>query len=189
MTGIVITTSPASQNWLPSCLASVRQYAGTRPILIVGNQYTPTLPASDTEGVSVVINEWNGWELGGILRGAERFESFVHLMDTTEVTHPNFFSTLDSHPSGVYLCAGFFSYLGKYVSAVIREIGVPQIHTKHEAIRLEREWNAQYLQHDHTACPFNPPLPIHTHVFEEKWGRTNMVLQNGYLTKWKGTWG
>lgn len=184
MNGIVITTSPASQQWLPGCLASVQRYAGERPILVVGNQCTPSLPPF----VPCVTNDWNAWELGGIIRGSEQFETFVHLMDTTEVTHPELFSRLDTCPSGVYLCDGFFSYLGKYVSQYIHEIGVPRIQTKTEAIHHERHWNALYLQRDHAAVAFDPALPIHTHEFEEKFGRTNMVLRNGYLTKWKGTW-
>jgi hypothetical protein len=184
-TGIVITTSPASAAWLPACLASVQQYAEGRPILVVGNLCAPDLPT----GVEFVQNDWNAWELGGIYRGAQRFEQFVHLMDTTEVLSAELFRQMDTQESGVYLCDGFFSYLGKYLRRYIEPIGIPKITTKQEAIACEGAWNAAYLHQDRTARPYTPMLPIHTKEFVTKHDRLNMVLTNGHIVKWKGTWG
>jgi len=175
--GIVITTSEHTKDWLPECVASL----GTKyPILVVGNNYKSELVN--------VVNDWNGFELGGILRGAEHFDEFIHLMDTCIVNDQTILDELFEHNGSVYLCDGFFSYLGKYRKEILDKIGIPKINSKGEAIEMERAWNRKYLDADSDSVQYIPELPIHTSVFVEKHGRKNMVLDNGKIIKFKGTW-
>lgn len=178
--GIVITTSEPTKAFLPDCLASLERVADSYPVVVVGNQ---------TRGDLVnITNDWNGYELGGILHGAELFDEFLHLMDTCVLTDDEMVHEMFSHDGGVYLCRGFFSYLGKYDSGAVRRVGIPKIETKDEAIRAEWEWNGKYLGADHKAIQFQPPLPVITEVFEMRHGRQNMVLDNGFIKKYKARW-
>ncbi len=181
--GIVITTSQYTKDWLPECLASIM--GGKYPILLVSNGgYVPEWGGMNCK---LVVNNWNAWEVGGIARGAEVFDEFVHLMDTCVVKDYAMFDIMFDHPGSVHLCPGFFSYLGKYRTNVLGAVGIPQISTKEEAITCEHIWNRQYLDFDPIAMQFEPELPITTDVFVEKHGRTNMVIENPYIIKWKAT--
>lgn len=160
----------------------MRRYPNTEnyPILVVGNQ---------TEGDEVnITNDWNGFELGGIARGAEIFDEFVHLMDTCYVHDYRLFVDMFSTDGSVHLCPKFFSYLGKYRTEILNKVGIPKIDNKEDAIRAEWEWNGRYLEADPLAKQFEPIVPITTKVFEHKHGRDNMVISNGLITKYKATY-
>lgn len=187
--GIVITTSKHTYNFLADCLRSVRD-AGY-PILVVYNDEEYTLDSGNMkvhEDFLVVYNNWNGFELGGIKRGAEFFDEFIHLMDTTVVLNTEMIETMFKEEGSVYLCNRFFSYLGKYKKEIVDQIGVPKVTNKEEAIRQELEWNRRYLENDPKAVQFYPQLPITTDIFEEKYGRINMILSNGFIIKYKARW-
>jgi hypothetical protein len=184
MKGIIITTSEATKNFLGDCLKSC--YGPKYPIVVVGNGgYLPDVTRWNT---AVIKNDWNGFELGGIARGAEMFDEFIHLMDTCIVKDIKMFDQMFEAPGGVHLCPRFFSYLGKYRTDALKQIGIPRIETKQEAVAMEVSWNAQYLAADSQAKQFEPVLPIETDVFEEKYGRKNMVCENDFIKKYKGTY-
>lgn len=175
--GIVVTTSKYTEKWLDECLDSLPK---NYPILVVSNNFeTPK---------ANVVNNWNGFEVGGIKRGAEVFDEFIHLMDTCVINNPEIIERSFEHQGSVYFTPGFFSYLGKYKKDILDKIGVPIIHTKAEAVECEARWNGRYLAQDKDAIQFRPILPVESDVFEEKNGRLNMVLSNGFITKYKGTW-
>lgn len=136
----------------------------------------------------VMFNSWNGYELGGVMRGAEMFDEFVHIMDSCVVHDYRMFHYMFAFPVSVHLCPKFYSYLGKYKTEVLKRIGIPKITTKDDAIKHEHHWHQQYLAADPSSIQLEPIMPITTNTFEKKHGRMNMVLSNGYMTKYKGTW-
>jgi hypothetical protein len=171
--GIVVTTSAHTSDWLMPCLESI---GSKYPVLVVRNG--GGLPV---EGYDTVINDWNGFELGGIARGAERFDEFVHLMDTCVIKDSSLFDRLFEIPGHVFLTEGGYHYMGKFVSDDLPFL--PIVSSKAEAISHELSWlNGKARTY------FKPDLPVHTHVFEEKNGRRNMVLENDFIIKWKATW-
>lgn len=179
--GIVITTSTHTRDWLMECFLSAQS---KYPIFVVGNDgFEPSTsfvyklrPDIDR----FIGNNWNAFELGGILRGKERFDEFVHIMDTTLIKDPSLFDKLFNIPGHVFLTKGGYHYMGKFVSDDLPDI--PQIDNKNDAVALELRW----LQRPYTC--FEPDLPVHTNIFEMKHGRKNMVLENDYLIKYKATW-
>lgn len=181
--GIVITTSEYTKDFLKPCMESL---PSDWPILIVSNNYQDV---PEYKGADIVHNEWDGFELGGIYQGAEHFDEFVHLSDTCVVRDKDMFPIMFEYPYSMYLCDGFFSHLGKYRTEILEEIGIPIIQDKMVGINYENVWHKEYLEHDPSARQFAPPLPVHTKVFEEIHGQTRMVLDNGYIIKYKGTWG
>lgn len=181
--GIVITTSEYTKDFLADCLRSLPE---KWPVLVVANDYPDVIVP---DGIELVHNEWKGFELGGIYRGAERFDEFVHLSDTCVIRNKEMFDIMFDCPYSMYLCDGFFSHLGKYRTAILEEIGIPIIQDKMIGIHYENAWHKEYLAQEPEAVQFNPALPVHTDVFEEIHGQKRMVLNNGYITKYKGTWG
>lgn len=187
--GIVITTSKHTEAFFDECIQSIKGKT-KYPIMVVIND-----PESNKSGLfldnkdfKIYVNDWNGYEMGGIQRGAEVFDEFIHLMDTTVVKKPIMFDVMFAHDGSVALCRGFFSYLGKYVSEIVQKTGVPKVENKEQAIYHEHAWHKKYMANDPKATMFHPSLPVTTEVFEEKHGRTNMVLDNGLIVKYKGTW-
>lgn len=181
--GIVITTSEYTKDFLRECLDSLpRKW----PILVVSNDYEGV---EVPEWAEVVHNPWKGFELGGVYQGSEHFDEFVHLSDTTVIRNPDMFDIMFDFPNSMYLCDGFFSHLGKYRTKILEEVGIPVITDKYIGIHYENVWHKDYLKAEPEAVQFSPPLPVHSDVFTEIHGQTRMVLDNGYITKYKGTWG
>lgn len=180
LNGIVIGTSPRTKDWLREAL--IHLTGVPYKIMIVGNGCLPT------EGDINIGNDWNGYELGAIAHGYKMFKEFVFLPDTCFVKDISLFDKVFDREGGVALCKNFFSYLGKYNSKVISEIGVPKVTTQREAVDKELHWNKLYMKSDLLWKYFEATLPIQSDKFIDKNGRKNMVLENDYLIKYKGTW-
>ncbi|MBP7540365.1 MAG: hypothetical protein KA802_10505 [Saprospiraceae bacterium] len=170
--GIVITSSKFTEPYLETCLDSLKNAPYT--VLVVGNDY---VPKTDT---LLAINDWNAWELGGIAQGKKHFDEFIHIMDSTLIKDMTLFDELFKIDGNVFLTNGGYHYMGKFVSNTLPEI--PKISTKQDAIAYELTW----LKKPYTN--FEPDLPVHTDVFEEKFGQNRMKLENKYIIKWKGTY-
>lgn len=196
MKGVVVTTSQYTREFLKDCLDSLK--GCNYPILVVSNGgYRPGLfgedipqndiihirDNKDTFGTryDLVINEWNGWELGGIERGKERFSEFVHIMDTTLLKDLSLFDKLFEIEGNVALTKDHFHYMGKYVTKLLPN--TPRIHTKDMGIFMETTW----LDKTKNYSEFKPDLPVHTDNFTTIHGEKRMVLENDYLIKYKGT--
>jgi len=169
--GIVITTSEYTKDFLKPCLDSIKYVK--YPILVVSNGgYKP-----DIDGISLIINEQNLWELGGIQKGKENFDEFVHLMDTTLIKDISLFDRLFAINGNVVLTAGNFHYMGKFETAKLPNL--PIVKSKDVAIMLEAHWLKYYRE-------FRPDLPVQSDDFEIIHGQNRMRLENQYMIKWKG---
>jgi len=183
--GIVITTSEHTKDFLIECLNSLKN--APYSVLVVCNN-TDTAPAKKWLKKhrhrfedEVVFNNWNAFELGGIYRGKQNFDEFVHLMDTTIVKDISVFDEVFKLDGHVFFTNGGYHYMGKFVSSELPEI--PRVDNKNDAIALELRWlNGKMRTY------FTPDLPVHTNVFEEIHGKTRMRLENDYLIKFKGTY-
>lgn len=186
MKGIVVTTSHYTRDFLRDCLNSLE---GCKyPILVVSNGgYNPNtykLPEGYDRKPAItdmIINDWNGWELGGIQRGKERFEEFVHIMDTCIVKDISLFDKLFEIEGNVALTKDHFHYMGKYVSKLLPNL--PRVHEKSVGILMETTW----LDKSKNYSEFTPDLPVHTDNFVTRYGQKRMRLENEYIIKDKGT--
>lgn len=157
--GILITTSDFTADYLKPLLESIKT---DYPIVIHKN-----------------TTENNGWELSGIQKGKDNFDEFIHLMDSTLIKDNSLFDKLFEMKGNIFLTNGGYHYMGKFVSDTLPLI--PNISTKAEAIAHELHWYKGEKKY------FEPDLPVHTDIFEEKYGQRRMKLENDYLIKWKGT--
>lgn len=123
----------------------------------------------------------NSHEYGAVAVGKEMFDEFVFLHDSVLIKDNNLFDILFSIPGHVALSNRFFHLMGKFVSKDIPPI--PTVRSKKESIANELSWFTAPFR------VFPDPLPVESNVFVERHGRTNMLLENMYLTKFKGHWG
>lgn len=176
--GIVICTSEYTKAFLRPLLESVKDTK--YDILVVSNgNYTPDLSYFDRPH-TLIVNEWNGWEIGGIQRGKETFDEFVFLMDTCIIKDISLFDRLFEIEGHVVLTKGNFHYMGKFVTKELPNL--PRVHDKTTAIMLEVRWLDGFKYTE-----FTPDLPVHTLNWEEIHGMKRMRLENEYMVKWKGT--
>jgi len=174
MKGIVVGTSEYTKDFLKPMLDSISKTSYN--VLVVSNGgYKPDFPIDN-----LVINEWNGWEIGVIERGKERFDEFVHLMDTTLIKDISLFDKLFAIEGNVVLTKGNFHYMGKFVTKELPNL--PRVQDKTTAIMLEVRWldGFQYTE-------FTPDLPVHSLNREIIHGQDRMRIENEYMVKWKGT--
>jgi len=177
--GIVITTSAFTKDFLRPCLESLK--ATPYDILIVSNDsFTPDLSYFDRQ-YDLIVNTYNGWELAGIQKGKETFDSFVHIMDSTLIKDISLFDKAFEIEGNVVFTKSNFHYMGKFVTKELPNL--PIVHDKILAVYLEVRWLDGFKYTE-----FTPDLPVHTNVFEEIHGMKRMKLENEYMIKWKGTY-
>lgn len=184
--GIVISTSRHTSEFLNDCLNSL---AGTKyPILVVENLCV-AFPNAIGLDISIVCNDWNGFELGGIRRGMERFDEFFYMPDTCVVKDLALIDYVFEQKESICLCDNFMSYIGKYRTETLKKAGVPKIHDKQMAVLMETYWCNTYLRLEPETKRIDPPIPVETDIFQEIHGEKRMVCGNESFIKYKGTYG
>jgi len=77
--------------------------------------------------------------------------------------------------------------MGIYDRKLLKKTGIPEVRTRAEAVYFEVRWVEDYILAAGEISVFFSDLND-SDIFEEVFGRTNMVLENDYLKKYKGTW-
>lgn len=168
-TGIVIGSYRGSP-WLGQCLASIPL---GHELIVVANG-----------GFECAAIKW-AWQHTDL-------DEFLYLQDSVEVMNREWVDRLFTEQSGSSVSClstpGIFgSFLGKYRREVLDLVGVPETHTKMDAIKAEREWTSKYAAADETTVVLWPELTDNDRR-EERFGRENMVLENAHIRKMKGSW-
>lgn len=156
---LVIGSHPGSP-WLADCLKSI--------------------PAHRT----VKIHRTGGYEIAALRTACRYYDRFLFLQDSTQVLHPEFWDIIDTS-SPTWLFGGPPMYMGVYdrnqLEPAIED--APPVMDKAWSIAWEgalpKRLNYPVLWPDVTDA---------TGRREDRHGRTNLVLENKYLRKWKGTW-
>jgi predicted O-methyltransferase YrrM len=130
----------------------------------------------------------NRYELGGIARGMEKFEEFFLLPSTCTIKDISLFDIVFKGYEGKSVSIGknYLSYIGKYRTEVLKKIGVPIVRTKGGAVSAEQWWLQRYVSEESPIilCPSFKDGEI----FQEVYGRKNMILECEYMIKFKGCW-
>jgi hypothetical protein len=171
--GIVIGAAPDGSGWLDDLLNSLRT---TYPV--------------------VVDRTWD-FELHSIELGAKRFEEFVFLPYSTVILDNGLWPLVFEAYKGesVSLCqypGPFGMYLGKYLAPLVQQVGCPVVPDKLKAVNMELEWGWGYAaatkdESGEMGYVALGDLP-HSATFVPKHGRTNMMVQNRWLRRYKGSW-
>lgn len=167
---VVVATTPGREAWLAECLASIE-----REVL--------------------VLRQGGTWELGKIkwLYENTQLDRFLFLHDSVVVKDQAFFDRMFEHEGSVSVTddPGIFGmYMGIYTREHLSRVELYSPVTQRDSIQAEVEWTRGYA-----AAAGNVPVVFSEFRdsrnvgFVEHHGRRNMVLENDYLRKFKGTWG
>ena len=165
---VVIGSAPQRKDWLAECSASIER-----------------------EHISVISY---GYELAKIRWVIENTsaERFLFLQDSWVIKDQGFWNLLDKQSGSIAITADpyfYGCYAGVYERAVIEAIGIPRIETKDEAILHEILWHKKYVEVAGEPLVLFPDLTDANATKQiEHHGRTNLVLENDYVIKYKGTW-
>ena len=164
----VIGSSPDRQAWLADCSASL----GREHIAVVSYGYELAKIAWVMENTSV--------------------DRFFFLQDSWQVKTPAFWDLLDQFEGSVALTRDpyfFGCYAGVYERSVVDRIGTPVVRDKQDSILLEIDWHRRYVEASVEPTVLFPELTDKnaTEVVV-KHGRENLVLENEFVVKFKGTW-
>jgi hypothetical protein len=173
----------------------------TRAAVVIGavSEDSPWLPAllDSLDGCRwpVVVNYTRDWELATIAWAARKYDEFIFLPESTVVLDQAYidrcFTAEAGHAVNLGTAQGmkFRMYLGKYVAENVQMVGVPPVASKMQAIEQEVHWCVRYAKFEERRGLTSLGGPLeHTDVREWKHGRENMVVENEWLRKWKGTW-
>ena len=150
------------------------------------------LPTIDTEYTIIIhtnTDENNSYEIGAINKALELgVDEFFILHDTTEIKDNNLFRVLFNEYKGhsVFMNTRGQMFLNKYRSEVLKQIVIPTVVDKKSAVNAETILHANYLKVEQPVIL--DPTFVDGDLREEKFGRINMVIENKWIKKYKGTW-
>jgi len=169
MNTVMIATTPGREQWLAQCLASLKGH-----------------PA-------VVLSDPNTYELGKIkwMLDNTTVDRFLFLHDSVVVKDVKFFDLVFSYPKSVAISPDpnkFGMYMGVFHRDTLNKVGVPGVKTKEDAIYHEIHWCNKYCSAEDVPVLFSDFTDYTAKKTEMVFGRKNLVLENDYLIKYKGTW-
>lgn len=158
-TPVVIGTHPGSP-WLADCLKSIPLH---RP---------------------VKVHREGGYEIAALRTACRYYDRFLFIQDSTQVLHPLFWDLIDTTPP-TWLFGWPPMYMGVYNRADLEPhlSDAPATIDKATSIAWEVE-----LAHRLGYPYLWPDVRDATAVPEERHGRANLRLSNGFFAKWKGSW-
>ena len=164
---IVIATTPSTQNWLNNCRKSFMGYP----------KYN-----------IIVISDY-GFEMSKIRKMYEttNYDEFLLLLESYEIKNTDIFDMFFETDGSVSLDNGGKCYTVKYKRSVLDDMIFPIVVSKQDAVIQEDLFHAQYEILDPFRVLFKG-FNKNEKVFEQKFGRNNLILENDYLKKYKGTW-
>lgn len=157
----------------------------------VGREWLSDLLKSVNTIYPVVIDWTYGFELHSIALGSELFDEFVFLPQSTIIINNALWMVVFEQCRGKAVSLSntpsvFGMYLGKYLSEDVKKTTIPTVISKDDAIQREITWTADYASRRAYFPLCDMP---HTDVFEYRHGRKNMVTENLWLRRYKGSWG
>jgi hypothetical protein len=165
---VVIGSSLGRESWLADCSASINR-----------------------NHIAVISFGFELAKIGWVMDNTNA-DRFLFLQDSWVVKDESFWDLLDDTSGSVALTADpyfFGCYAGIYERSVIEQIGVPQIKTKREAIDSEIAWHKSYVEVAGEPVVLFPDLTDAKATRQvERHGRINLLLENDYIAKYKGTW-
>lgn len=198
--GITVTTWSGGEEPCKRLLKSIWNIE--YPVLIVINDAHNT-PKSWWEKLyawsgemtwHIYQQQFDGYELGAIQATLDHtdWDEFILLQDTIEIKDQEVFRLMFTEYPGqsVSYNPHFQMYLGKYRRDILKQISIPEVRTKVEAVRQEEQFAYAYQKADPDLKIFNPQFKDEAFYtsWEEMFGRKNLRMEDDYIIKRKGTW-
>jgi len=167
----VICTTHKREAWLKDCLQSF----GERPVMILSD-YT-----FEIGKINFVMKHTN-------------IEKFLLLQDSVIFKNvEKFYETLSQYQGSVSVNSytGFYgSYMGVYERRILKKMQIPIARSKRDQVIFETTFNKGYVVLLGGSVPIMYPElnDLNNTGLAERHGRTNLVLENDVMIKYKGTW-
>jgi hypothetical protein len=172
---VVVSTGDGRGHWVADCLRSI------------------------TRGNVTVCLSRTGGELGAIrmIHEGTHWSRWLLLQDSCEVLDNALFDLVDATTGSLLIAPRPSMYLAVYEREILDRIGIPDVPAGADravAIRHETEWMDQYedahrqLRGGSVPVLFPDFTDANAPRREHRHGRINLVLENTYLRKYKGTW-
>lgn len=168
-TEIVLMAFPGREVWLDQCMKSI----GKRDVMILSGY------GHELDKIRWVYENTN-------------IDRFLLLQDSMVIKDQTFFDLALSHPKSVAFSncpVKFGMYMGVFCRETLAKTNMPVVRDKEHGIELEISWANEYSYHE-------PDAPLLFETFHDHHakgvvnlhGRRNLVLENEYIIKYKGTW-
>ena len=149
-----------------------------------------SIKALEKEHIPYIIAENNKenseYEMLAIKEGIKHFKKeFIILQDSCLLKSADIIKQMFSIDGSVFLSEAGLNYFNKYEIKILNMMELPEVRTKRQAVDNEFAFNSKYKELDK---PLIIPLVRDTDVFENAFGRKNMINENQYFKKYKGTW-
>lgn len=166
MQAIIIGTTTSRIEPLTNILQTLKGF-NDYPIIVV------TVPGYEPAKIKWVLNNTN-------------LDEFIFLQDTIEVKNVGVFDLVFNKYKGKTVAFNdkMKCFLVKYTRRDLEKTYIKDVDTKTKAIEEERELYRRYPK-DNLVIVDNM---ADSEVFIEKFNRVNMVVENQYFKKFKGTW-
>jgi hypothetical protein len=120
-------------------------------------------------------------------------DEFILIQDTFEVKNPFFIEQMFDAYEGqsVSFGPGFSHYFGKFRRDTLNTLEIPVTLSKYDAIQAEKDFMGKiYMGAEENISVLFPDFhdANKSNIIEQRWGRANLVLENDYVIKRKGTW-
>lgn len=164
---VVVGTAPGREEWVAQCIQSLKE-------------------------IPHIVLSVSGYELGKIRWMYENtnFDRWFFLQDSVVVKDTSMFDMAFSYPNSVALCVMPSMYMGVYSRKTLDVVEIPTVHDKEEAIHYESRWvnYKYYAAEGDVPILFDKFGDSYATGVQNIFGRDNLVLENNYMIKYKGTW-
>lgn len=193
--GIVVVTHPAGKDWLDNLLQNWQEWGYPVNVIINEADMGEALKYWDYTNWNVrfLPNPEGGYETGALHQAMvyTQYKEIFLIHDTMEIKDPEIFKiAFEDYEGKSYALSNypdlFGMYLGKYRREPLEMAKPKGAKDKMESIEKETSFNQRYCKHDEVVL-CEQPL-IDSNKFVKKFGRENMLLENDWVKKYKGTW-
>jgi len=168
---VFVGTTSTRGEWLQQCAASFKH-----------RLFTPIVDDATQELAQIKF-----------IHETFRHERFLFLHDSVEILDDRFFELIDATSGSVALFGDpvpFGMFMGVFERKVLDSVPLWQPASKEAAARAELLWTTRYARAAEPYTILFPDVCDRKAVrVVERFGRKNLVLENEFIRKYKGTWG
>lgn len=195
--GIIISTWAGWTEPLQTLLTSLRDYHKYPIYIVINDAYNvdPDWLQFLGKTNNIFLNYDDGYELGAlkIVYDNTDLDEMVLLQDTIEVLDPSVFEGIFTLYGDKCLSYGTFftCYLGKYTRKALDRVTIPVIRNKDDSLYWEHAFAGMLFRTEDIIYIFDANFEDlnPNNYYDDKFGRTNLVLTSKWLIKRKASVG
>jgi hypothetical protein len=135
----------------------------------------------------IVVHRDGGYEPPALRLGCSLFDRFLYLQDSTLILDPRFWDHIDAVKGSAWLSRWPPMFMGIHESAKLRPILdlIPDPINKYQSVEWESRMPSMLLGYETIWPDVADATAPRVELVK---GRRNLILENEYFRKFKGTW-